>query len=242
MGRIEVKGLRKSFGRMEVLKGVSLTVESGEVLAILGPNASGKTTLLKSVLGLVLPDEGTIRVNGMNVREGFFYKEMIGYMPQDPSFPENVTPSELVSLISDLRGNFPKEEIERLIGIFSLNDHMSKPMKSLSGGTKQKINAVLALAFDPEFLILDEPTAGLDPISSTKLKEEILYRKHNGKGIILTTHIMSEVEELSDRVLFLIEGSVKVDMGVTELKEKTGEKTLERALARVLEGSGAQTL
>lgn len=239
MGRIEVRDLRKRFGRMEVLKGINLTVESGEVVAILGPNASGKTTLLKSILGLVLPDKGVIRVNGVDVREGFLYKEMIGYMPQEPSFPENITPSELIALISDLRGIFPKEEIDRLMDIFSLNNHMTKPMKALSGGTKQKINAVLALAFDPEFLILDEPTAGLDPISSTKLKEEILSRKNNGKGIILTTHVISEAEELSDRILFLIEGSVKVDMSVKELKDRTGEKTLEKALAKILEEKDA---
>lgn len=239
MGKIDVKSIRKKFGKIEVLKGVSLSVESGEAVAILGPNASGKTTLLKCILGLVLPDEGTIRVNGVDVKDSFLYKEMIGYMPQEPSFPENITPLELVALISDLRGSFPKEEMERLIAIFSLNNHMGKPMKVLSGGTKQKINAVLALAFDPEFLILDEPTAGLDPISSTKLKEEILYRKQNGKGIILTTHIMSEAEELADRVFFLIEGSVKVDMGIGELKERTGEKTLEKALAKILEERSA---
>lgn len=239
MGKIEIKDLRKRFGRIEVLKGITLSVEKGEVVAILGPNASGKTTLLKCILGLVIPDGGTVRVNGRDVTESPLYKEVIGYMPQEPSFPANITPAELISLISDLRNSFPKEEIERLLEVFSLKDHLSKPMRALSGGTKQKINAVLALAFNPEFLILDEPTAGLDPLSSTRLKEEILNRRRGGTGVILTTHIMGEVEELADRILFLIDGSMKVDAGVEELKEETGERTLERALARILEEKGA---
>lgn len=236
MGRVEVKGLKKRFGKMEVLKGVSLTVERGEVVAVLGPNASGKTTLLKCILGLVLPDEGMVRVNGMDVRENFLYKEAIGYMPQEPSFPENVTPLELISLISDLRGSFPKTGIDRLVEAFRLSNYLQKPIKALSGGTKQKINAVLALAFDPEVLILDEPTAGLDPLSSTRLKEEILRRKSDGRVVILTTHIMNEVEELADRIIFLIEGKIEVDGGIEEIKSRVKESNLERALAKVLEG------
>ncbi|NPA41844.1 MAG: ABC transporter ATP-binding protein [Aquificae bacterium] len=239
METIKVTNLKKRFRNVEVLKGVSLSVRNGEITAVLGPNASGKTTLLKCILGLVIPDEGTISVMGENTSEGYLYRRFIGYMPQEPNFPPNLTPRYLLELVADIRGFFPEQEVKRLVDVFKLGGFMDKPIGSLSGGTKQKVNSLLALAFNPEILILDEPTIGLDPLSSSKFKEEVLRRKDEGKTVLLTSHIMGEVEELADRVLLMIEGSIRIDSSVGELKERTGEKSLERALAKVLEESFA---
>ncbi len=235
---VEVRELYKSFRRLRVLKGLSFSAKEGEVVAILGPNASGKSTLLKSLLGLVKPDSGYIKILGEEVRENYEYKGKLGYMPQEPKFPHNITPNHLLRLVSKLRGFFPDENVERLKGLFRLEAFMEKPVHTLSGGTRQKINALIAFAFEPPILILDEPTAGLDPLSSSKLKDEILRLKEKGTTILLTSHIMSEVEELADRIILLIEGSLKVNSNVTELKRKLGASTLEKALALILEEEG----
>ncbi len=235
MVSIEIKDLRKSYGSFEVLKGVNLSIKAGEITAILGPNASGKTTLLKSILGLVIPDSGDVMINGKSVREDNSYKKLIGYMPQEPSFPENLSLSDLISLLTDIRDQHPDEEIERLTELFRIKEFMKKPIGSLSGGTKQKVSALIALAFDPDVLILDEPTVGLDPVSSSKLKDEIRRKKDSMKTVLLTSHIMNEVEELADRVVLLIEGTVRVDSSISELKKRTGASSLEKALAKLLE-------
>ena len=130
MEAIEIKGLSKKFGDRYALRGVNLNVRSGEITAVLGPNASGKTTLLKCILGLVLPSEGEVRVNGRNIREGHDYRGDIGYMPQEPSFPENLTPRELLSLLSEVRRRDPAENVSRLVELFGLGDLWTDPSSS----------------------------------------------------------------------------------------------------------------
>lgn len=228
---LKVENLRKSFGKKEVLKGITFSVREGEIVAILGPNASGKTTLLKCILGLNIPDSGVIRVLGKDTSTPQ-YRKFIGYMPQEPPYPESMTPSELLSLVSFIREEEPK--VEEYIKLFSLEEFMDKPLKHLSGGTKQKVNALIALSFSSKLLILDEPTVGLDPLSSAKLKREILRRKEEGSSVLLTSHIISEVEQLADRIEFLIEGEIKLRGRVEEVKSLAGEKTLEGAILKLL--------
>jgi len=232
---IRIENLSKSYGRLRVLNKIDLSVRAGEVTAILGPNASGKTTLLKCILGLVVPDDGEVYVNGKNVKEGYSYRADIGYMPQEASFPDNLTARDLFKLISDIRGIHPEAEVHRLTKLFKVEDFMDRPLGSLSGGTRQKVSAILALAFEPAVLILDEPTVGLDPVASTRLKREILLWKERKRTVVLTSHIMSEVEELADRVVLLIDGRIKIDSTVGSLKEKTDSETLEEAIASLLE-------
>ncbi len=235
MAEIEIRGLEKSYGKNKVLKGIDLDIYAGEITAVLGPNASGKTTLLKCILGLVIPSAGEIRVRGKEVGGSYEYRRFIGYMPQEPSFPENLTPEELIRLISSIRKVYPEDRIKALAELFKIKTFFNRQVRSLSGGTKQKVSALIALAFDPDILILDEPTVGLDPVSSSKLKEEIIRRKEEGKTVLLTSHIMSEVEQLADRVVLLIEGVKRFDSSVKELKEITGEDRLERAVAKLME-------
>jgi Cu-processing system ATP-binding protein len=234
---ITITDLHKSFGRLQVLRGVSLEIRRGEVTAVLGPNASGKTTLMKSVLGLVRPDAGTIRVGGQPVEGAHAYRRMIGYVPQNPRFPENLTVAQVLAMIGDLRGT--REGTDReLFERFGLAAFLDRPLKVLSGGTRQKVSAVLAFLFDPDVVILDEPTAGLDPISSSSLKDKILAEKRRGKTIVLTSHVLSEVEELADRIVYLLDGRIRYDGSVRHLIATTGEPTLERAVAAFLRTGG----
>ncbi len=233
---VRVEALTKRFGPLEVLKGVSAEFAPGAVTAVVGPNASGKTTLMKSILGLVLPDSGQIEVLGEPAINNPRVRDRIGYMPQDPRFPENVTAREVLALIEELRGR-PKMRHEELVERFDLAEHLDRPTRFLSGGTRQKLSAVLAFLFDPEVLILDEPTAGLDPLASSRFKDLVKAERDRGKTVILTSHVMSELEELAERIVFLLEGRVVFAGEVEDLRETTGEARLERAVARMMEGA-----
>lgn len=230
---VEIKGLRKSFGRLCVLDGVDLSVTRKRVTAIVGPNAAGKTTLIKTILGLTRADSGTIRVNGTTIAGREDYRAHIGYMPQIARFPENLSGADVFAMLKDLRGVTTGVD-ERLIGEFKLDGEVSKPLRTLSGGTRQKINAVMAFLFSPDLLILDEPTAGLDPVASGVLKARIAEERESGTTFILTSHIMSELEELADDVVFLHDGKVEFAGPITEIKSLTRQDNLERAIAAMM--------
>jgi Cu-processing system ATP-binding protein len=233
---IKINGLEKQFGKLEVLKGINLEIEKGLVNAIVGPNASGKTTLIKSILGLVKQDKGEIFIKNQKLNGIWEYRKNIGYMPQIARFPENLTASEVIRLVTGLREDNLKTDSE-LVKLFQLDQEMEKPLRTLSGGTRQKVNAILAFLFYPDILILDEPTAGLDPISSGILKDKILKEKSAGKTVILTSHIMTEIEELADHIVFLVEGKVYFEGTLESIKANTNETKLERAIARLMRGN-----
>jgi Cu-processing system ATP-binding protein len=230
---IEVQGVSKRFGRLQVLKSLDLEVAEGRVTAILGPNGAGKTTLIKSVLGLVRPDAGEIRVAGVPIDARGEYRSRIGYMPQIPRYPENLTVAEILAMIKDLRSRFDGLD-EELIQLFELESQFEKPFKTLSGGNRQRVAAAVAFLFRPDLLILDEPTAGLDPVASSTLKDKIKRERDRGRTVVLTSHVMSEVEELADTVVYVLDGAVWFEESVPALLERTGEATLERAMARMM--------
>ena len=233
---IQIDGLYKAFGRQPVLEGVNLRIEKGKGTAILGPNGSGKTTLIKILLGLTLPDTGTLTLNGKPLDTDGTHRHVIGYMPQIARFPDNLTGKEIIQLLQDLRGN-PDHTDTELIDAFRLGPELEKPVRTLSGGTRQKVSAVLAFMFDPEILILDEPTAGLDPVSSSMLKDKIQASKTQGKTFLITSHIMSEIEELAEQVAYLHEGRIRFTGGVEEIKRREGHVNLERAVAQMMLGN-----
>jgi Cu-processing system ATP-binding protein len=230
---IEFAGVTKRFGKSEVLRGVDLTVERGRVLGLVGPNGTGKTTLIKLLLRLAHPTSGVIRVGGVALSDDESYRARIGYMPQIARLPDNLTAAELFAFLRDLRGGAAPCD-ERLIESFGLGEYLDKPLRVLSGGTRQKVNAAMALLFEPSVLVLDEPTAGLDPLSSATLKDEILTRRANGATVLVTSHVMAELEELCDDVAFLIDGAVRFAGPVTELTTMTRQATLERAVAALM--------
>lgn len=230
---IEITGLQKRFGTLEVLNGIDASMKSGRVTGIVGPNAAGKTTLIKSILGLTRSDSGSILVGGTKVNGDVSYRADIGYMPQIACFPSNLAGSELLAMLKDLRRDAPSVD-ESLIDEFGLRGELGKKLNNLSGGTKQKINAVAAFLFAPKLLILDEPTAGLDPRSSSILKDRIAKDKSQGRTFIITSHIMTELEEIADDVIFIADGRVKFSGSIREIITLTRQVNLERAIAELM--------
>lgn len=228
---IEIRNIQKSFGKLEVLKGVDLQLDGGKTYAFMGPNGSGKTTLLKCILGLVKPDKGEILMDGQKVNDSGQYRNHIGYMPQIANFPENLKVLELFNMIRNIRKR--PVDIDNLLRYFELEASQDKKLKNLSGGMKQKVNAILTLMFDPKVLILDEPSVGLDPISHIKLKDIIRHERSKGKTVLITTHIINDVEELADEIIFLMDGKIYFKGTPDVLRKEQGEEALDKAIARL---------
>jgi len=229
---VSIENLHKKFGKNIVLSGLDLTINEGGIFAVLGPNGSGKTTLIKSILGMVIPNKGEINVLGENIKKNSEYRHKIDYLPQIANFPSNLKVKELIKMIKDLRQHTNEED--RLIELFKLTPFLNKKLGTLSGGTKQKVNIVLTFMFNSPLIILDEPTTGLDPISLIRLKDLIQAEKAKGKTILITSHIMSFVEEVSDEIVFLLEGKIYFRGTISELKTKTNQPDFEHAIASIL--------
>ena len=240
---IKFENISKSFGKLEVLQNISLNLEMGQSVAILGPNGSGKTTLIKSLLGMVIPDSGQILFDGKNIKNEFAYRSEIGYMPQIGNYPPNLKIAQLIDMMKDIRKG-KKEGIiidEEIIELFKLKEIYQKPLGTLSGGTKQKVSAALAFLFDPKVLILDEPTAGLDPLASELLKGKILKEKRKGKLIIITSHIMADLDELSTHVVYMQDSRLRLFKEMEALKEEFGEDRLSKIIAQIMQNSKKKT-
>jgi Cu-processing system ATP-binding protein len=230
---IIASNVSKKFGKLKVLDDVSVTCNKGECIGLIGPNASGKTTLIKTILGMVVQDSGFITFNGNNILHHWQYREQIGYMPQIGRYPDNMTIGQVLDMMKDIRGNKVTLD-EDLVNAFELKALMTKRMRTLSGGTRQKVSASLAFLFSPEVLILDEPTAGLDPVSSEILKEKIIKEKKNGKLILITSHILSELDDLVTQVIYVQDGQIRFHKSIEELCMDTGEKKLNKAIAHFM--------
>lgn len=235
---IRVKGVSKKFGALQVLSGVDFEVAEGSATGIIGPNGCGKSTLIKSILGLVVPDEGDIWVRGESVLSGWMYRRNIGYMPQNPDFPKNLKIRELLDMLEDIRGEkgVLRRELEEL---FELDLHLEKNFGVLSGGTKQKVAAVAAFMFAQKVLVLDEPTVGLDPVSAAKFKNLVRKMQGNGHCIILVTHLLGEIEALVQNLVFLLEGSLRYSGSTEQLKTKLGVESLDEAILKLTRGDRA---
>jgi len=230
---ITLKGIRKRFRKLQVLSDINEEMKKGQVIALIGPNGSGKTTLIKSILGLVKPGQGQIFCNDVDITESVQYREQIGYMPQIGRYPDNMKVGQLFKLIREIRRK-EKNIDEELFYKFKLDTILQKPMRTLSGGTRQKVSAALAFLFDPEILILDEPTAGLDPLSAEILKAKIISQKEKGKLILITSHVLSDLEELSTDIMYMHEGKVLFHKSMLELLQETGEDKLAKSIARIM--------
>ncbi|HEX9827015.1 MAG TPA: ABC transporter ATP-binding protein [Flavobacteriaceae bacterium] len=229
---VNIQNLYKTFGKNQVLSGVDLTIKEGGIFAILGPNGSGKTTLIKCILGMVIPQKGTIAIHDQDIKNNSDYRFKIDYLPQIANFPSNLKVKELIKMIKDLRSN--TNEDKRLIELFKLEPFLDKKLGTLSGGTKQKVNIVLTFMFNSPIIILDEPTSGLDPVSLIRLKDLIQAEKAKGKTILITSHIMSFVEEVADEIVFILEGKIYFKGCISDLKKKTNQPDFEHAIASIL--------
>lgn len=230
---IEIQNLSKKFGKLKVLNNVNLSCNEGECIALIGPNGCGKTTLIKSILGMVIPTEGTIKFKDKSISKNFEYRKDIGYMPQIGRYPENMTIGQILDMIKEIRKSDTQLD-EDLLYQFKLKDLFDKRMSTLSGGTTQKVSATLAFLFNPHVLILDEPTAGLDPLASEILKEKIIAEKEKGKLILITSHLLSELDDLITQIIFMQDGVVQFHKTINDLKSSTGEQKISKAIAKIL--------
>ncbi|OWK97362.1 ABC transporter [Kaistella haifensis DSM 19056] len=229
---IEVKNLTKKFSKFTALDDLNLTFTNGKSIALIGPNGCGKTTLIKSILGLNVIETGDILVDGKSVKDDYLYRQDIGYMPQIGRYPENMSIGQTIKMIKDTRKISETHLDTELLENFELEKMYDKKMGTLSGGTTQKVSAVLAFMFDPKVIILDEPTAGLDPLASEILKNKIIKEKNRGKLIIITSHLLSELDDIVSEIVFMNEGKIIVQQSVTDLMtERKSEKISESIIS-----------
>ena len=231
---IRIENISKRFKKLQALDNISAEFQKGQVVSLIGPNGSGKTTLIKCILGMVKADSGAIHVNEMQINGDPSYRSQIGYMPQIGRYPDNMKVGQLFKMLKNIRNNSLNELDLDLLISYQLKDIFEKPMRTLSGGTRQKVSAALAFYFNPDILILDEPTAGLDPLSSEMLKEKIIAEKNKNKLVLITSHILSDLDELTTHVMYMQEGKMQFLKDIETLHEETGETRLGKAIARIM--------
>jgi ABC-2 type transport system ATP-binding protein len=211
---IEIRGLAKNYGRVKALKGVDLDVSCGEIYGFLGPNGAGKTTAIRCMLDLIRPQGGSISMLGINPQEEpEAVKERVGYLPGELHVDENMTARQIFRFFDRLRGNRSDWEfIEELSERLKLE--LISPIKNFSKGNRQKIGVVQALMHKPELLLLDEPTGGLDPLMQQEVLRMLAEAQDNGATVFFSSHIISEVQAVADRVAIIREGKI-VEVAVT---------------------------
>ena len=220
---IEVRGLRKSFGRTRALDGLDLTVRGGEVHAFLGPNGAGKTTTIRILLGLLNKDGGEATLLGGDPwRDATTLHTRLAYVPGDVTLWPGLTGGEIIDLLARLRGLRSAVDPKRrqaLIDRFALDP--TKKARAYSKGNRQKVALIAALASDAEMLLLDEPTAGLDPLMEAAFRDCVNDERHDGRTVLLSSHILSEAEALSDRVTIIRDGRAVETGTLAEMRHLT---------------------
>jgi len=225
---IETKNLTKSYGSLLAVNNLNITVSSSEIYGFLGPNGAGKTTTIKILVGLLKPTSGTALINGIDVmKEPLKTKTLIGYIPDEPLIYTKLTGREFLSFIADIFEiplNYAKRKINDLLDLFSLTDRSNTLIETYSHGMKQKLVFSAALLHDPEVLIMDEPTVGLDPQSAKLVKDIMRELANNGKTIFMSTHILEIAEKMCSRVGIINGGALIAEGTIYELREKTHDK------------------
>ncbi|OGC91802.1 MAG: hypothetical protein A2W25_03555 [candidate division Zixibacteria bacterium RBG_16_53_22] len=236
------QNLSKSYGKLQAVDDVSLQVAAGEIVGFLGPNGAGKTTTLKMLIGLLRPDKGRVNIGGFDLNdEPVRARRRIGYVPDVPNLYEKLTPLEFFHFTADvfrLDKETAQKRIADLIELFDLGEHGKKLISSLSHGTKQKVSLAAAVLHRPEVLLLDEPTGGLDPRATRKIKDIMLELSRSGCAILFSTHILEIAENMCNRLYIINKGKIVADGPVDRLKETTKEgSTLEELFIELTGGS-----
>ncbi|MBK6628218.1 MAG: ABC transporter ATP-binding protein [Flavobacteriales bacterium] len=234
MDSIIFSGVGKRYRSLWALRDVDATFRQGEVVMVIGPNGSGKTTLIKCLLGLVRPTTGSIRVEGQVIGPDPGYRRSIGYMPQISQFPPSLTIGQLLDMMRDVRGLTPASADDGLVEELGLAPQLNKRLGALSGGTMQKVSAVLAFRSRPRILVMDEPTAGLDPVSARTVLDHAAALRSDGGTVLITSHLMEEVEALADRIAYLQEGTLRFLLPLNDVLQRTGADRLALALPKLL--------
>ncbi|ALX48403.1 ABC transporter ATP-binding protein [Lentibacillus amyloliquefaciens] len=217
---VTIKGLQKSFGKFQALSDVSFTVNAGEVVGFIGPNGAGKSTTIRILLGIMKRDAGNAEIFGKDVWEdSLAIHKRISYVPGDVTLWGNLTGGEIIDLFLKLHGGGDKQKRDYLIKRFELDP--KKKAKGYSKGNRQKVGLIAALSADSDLYIFDEPTSGLDPLMEAIFQEEVEKIKDAGKSILLSSHILSEVERLADKVAIIRQGEIVESGSLDELRHLT---------------------
>ncbi|HZW67115.1 MAG TPA: ABC transporter ATP-binding protein [Pseudogracilibacillus sp.] len=217
---VKVQGLRKTFGKFEALRDVTFTIKSGEVVGFIGPNGAGKSTTIRALLGIIKRDAGVAQIFGKDVwKDSLEIHKRISYVPGDVALWGNLTGGEIIDLFIKLHGSGSKEKRDYLIERFELDP--KKKAKGYSKGNRQKVGLIAALAVDSDLYIFDEPTSGLDPLMEQVFQEEVEKIKKAGKAVLLSSHILSEVERLADKVVIIRQGEIVETGTLDELRHLT---------------------
>ncbi|MDE0564857.1 ABC transporter ATP-binding protein [Exiguobacterium sp. B2(2022)] len=217
---VELRGVKKSFSKFQALNGVSFTVNKGEVVGFIGPNGAGKSTTIRTLLGILKRDEGEAKIFNMDVwKDSIEIHKRISYVPGDVSLWGSLTGGEIIDLFMELHGGGDKKKRDYLIKRFELDP--KKKAKSYSKGNRQKVGLIAALSVDSDLYIFDEPTSGLDPLMEAVFQDEVEKIKVAGKSILLSSHILSEVERLADRVVIIRKGEIVESGTLDELRHLT---------------------
>ncbi|GCF95528.1 ABC transporter ATP-binding protein [Enterococcus florum] len=217
---IVLNQVKKRFGKFEALKDVSFTVNKGEILGFIGPNGAGKSTTIRVLLGMLKINSGEAKIFGQDVwKEDVAIHKGIAYVPGDVFLWPNLTGGEIIDLLLRLNQQQRSPETERLIKLFQLDT--SKKARTYSKGNRQKVALIAALSQEADVYIFDEPTSGLDPLNEQAFQTEVLRLKESGKSVLLSSHILSEVEKMCDRIVVIREGSIIEQGNLTEMRHLT---------------------
>ncbi len=224
---INVSNLKKSYGSKEVLKGVSFGAESGQIIGLLGPNGCGKTTLIKILTGLIKDYDGMVRID--NEEPGAYTKSIVAYLPEKSYLPDWMRPCDALAYFADFYKDFDREKAEKMVNRFGLD--MKQRLKTMSKGQQEKLRLVLVMCRKAKLYILDEPLGGVDPAARSHILDLIMENHEEDSTVLISTHLISDVEYIFDRVLMISNGQVVIDSHVGEIKEKG--KTVEEVFKEV---------
>ena len=219
MARIEIENLTKRFGDLTALDNINISLEKGQIVGLLGPNGSGKTTLIKILNGLLTPTEGSAKINGME--PGVGTKKVVAYLPDRNALPDYMTTDQLMDLYGDFFADFNRLKAESMVDDLGID--RKQQMKKMSKGTKEKLQLCLVMARDAEVYLLDEPIGGVDPATRDYILRTIISNYNEDAVVIISTHLIADIESVLDDVIFLKAGKVELHRSAEEIREETGE-------------------
>ena len=219
MARIEISNLTKKFGDLTALDDVTVSLEQGQIVGLLGPNGSGKTTLIKILNGLLQPTSGSVTINGS--APGVETKKVVAYLPDRNALPDYMTASQLMDIYEDFFEDFDRLKAEAMVDDLGIN--RKQTMKKMSKGTKEKLQLCLVMARQAEVYLLDEPIGGVDPATRDSILRTIISNYNENAVVLISTHLISDVESVLDDVVFLKDGRVVLHKAADEIREEKGE-------------------